>query len=153
MDLSKELTTAADQLEALITTHWDDLPARPGQELQLLADAMRIWAERSRRGPNLTPPDVIAPNPGAAPQTSHRLAHIERELAHLANQVATRRPDELAFELRAYAMQAGDASAAVTVLEERLRPPTRRELWHDTNVVPLLRAWRGPAAHTGGTAA
>ena len=151
MDLSKELTLAADQLEALITTHWDDLPARPGQELQLLADAMRIWAERSRRGPNLTPPDVIATNPTAAPQISHRLGRIEQGLAHLANNVATRRPDELAFELRNFAMQAGDASAAVTVLEERLRPPTRRELGHDTNVVPLLRAWRGPSV--GGTAA
>ncbi len=140
MELATQLTTAARQLEALITTHWEALPAQLGHDLTLLAERMDRWAEQATGLPGALALDAHAP--------SAKLAHIDREL------VALGRADTVSAGPRYspdnFARQIADVQAVVVAMEERLRPPTAREL--SGNVVPLRRRLRGLTAVDGDVA-
>lgn len=148
MEPSLELTAMATQLEGLITANWEALPAQAGLDLQLLAEKLHKLAEQTAG----TQPTVIITNGPAT--VSEKLAGLERSLAELASHTRTLLPQDAALELRMHALRIGNLVHPVQEMEDRLRPPSRREAEAmGGNVLALRRpATPGRNMH-GGTAA
>lgn len=144
---SQELTCMAGQLEGLIGAHWNELPARLGLDLQLLAEKLHKMAAQAAGGQQA----VIVTNGPVT--TSGKLAHIERELAALAGHTGTLLPQDSAFDIRNYARMIGDLVPPVAAMEERLRPPSRREAEALGPNVLALRHPAKPQPARGGNAA